>query len=320
MDTLLGAIDYRSAKGDSIGVTHSPPFEVVEAVLNAGAVPIPAHVEANKGLLRVRGGGSRKPERDAGTIRQILANQNIHAMEVADRTVPKAALYDDAKADWCEVLGSDCHSFPWRQRTRNPLHVGQDGDSVSRRTALGVDGRREILYSTQRRTAAGHAARALRGSHRDRQCPVHGARSRLPGSSSVRGLTLWSEGVAPASLRWCTRLRIAARREGDLANLKPESEPRSEFDRFKRVPEHRRDTGGLRGSTRITWTVMRDGVRHRVRWPVKDGVTIVEEETVEGGWRQSPSEMVSPERFPIRISVKGRSPPSQEMISERCCR
>ena len=38
-------------------------------------------------------------------------------------------------------------------------------------------------------------------------------------------------------------LRIAARREGDLANLKAESEPRLDFDRFKRVPEHRRDTG-----------------------------------------------------------------------------
>ena len=93
-------------------------------------------------------------------------------------------------------------------------------------------------------------------------------------------------------------LRIAARREGDLAILKPESEPRLEFDRFKCVPELRRDTGGLLSSTRITWTVMRDGVRHRVRWPVKDGVITVEEENVEGGWRQSPSEMVSPERFP----------------------
>ena len=51
---------------------------------------------------------------------------------------------------------------------------------------------------------------------------------------------------------------------------------------------------------------MRDGVRHRVRWPVKDGVITVEEENVEGGWRQSPSEMVSPERFPIRIFSQGQ--------------
>ena len=56
VDTLLGAIDYRSAKGDSNGVTHKSAIEVVEAVLNAGAVPIPAHVEADKGLLRVMDG------------------------------------------------------------------------------------------------------------------------------------------------------------------------------------------------------------------------------------------------------------------------
>ena len=84
---------------------------MVKAVLNAGGIPIPAHVEADKGLLRVKAGGSRKAEIDANTIRQILADQNIHAMEVVDRTVPKAAIYDDARIDWCEVLGSDCHSF-----------------------------------------------------------------------------------------------------------------------------------------------------------------------------------------------------------------
>ena len=111
VDTLLGAIDYRSAKGDSGGVTHKSAIEVVEAVLNAGAVPIPAHVEADKGLLRVIDDGSRRPVLDANTIRQLLANPNISAMEVVDRTVPKAALYDVAKVDWCEVLGSDCHSF-----------------------------------------------------------------------------------------------------------------------------------------------------------------------------------------------------------------
>ena len=92
----------------------------------------------------------------------------------------------------------------------------------------------------------------------------------------------------------------------DLANLKAESEPRLDFDRFKRVPEHRRDTGGLLSNTRITWTVMRDSVRHRVRWPVEQGVITVEEEDGEHGWRKSPSDMVSPERFPIRIFSQGQ--------------
>ena len=34
--------------------------------------------------------------------------------------------------DWCEVLGSDCHSFRSREGTGNTLHLGQDG--VSRRS------------------------------------------------------------------------------------------------------------------------------------------------------------------------------------------
>ena len=111
VDTLLGAIDYRDTKGESSGVTYKSAIEVVEAILNAGGVPIPAHVEAEKGLLRTKSGEPSKPEIDANTIRQILSNENIHAMEVVDRTVRKAALYDESGVDWCEVLGSDCHSF-----------------------------------------------------------------------------------------------------------------------------------------------------------------------------------------------------------------
>ena len=89
-----------------------------------------------------------------------------------------------------------------------------------------------------------------------------------------------------------------------MTNLSTESEPRLEFDRFKRVPEHRRDRGGLLPMTRITWTVMRDRVRHRVRW--EKGVATVEEEDGEDRWRTSPSDVVSPERFPIRIFSQGQ--------------
>ena len=78
-------------------MTHKSAIEVAEAVLNAGAVPIPAHVEADKGLLRVMDDESRRPVLDANTIRQLLATPNISAMEVVDRTVSKAGLYDHAE-------------------------------------------------------------------------------------------------------------------------------------------------------------------------------------------------------------------------------
>ena len=305
VDTLLGGIDYRSVKGDSSGVTHKSAIEVVEAVLNAGAVPIPAHVEADKGLLRVKDGDSREPELDANTIRQILENQNIHGMEVVDRTVPKAGLYDEAKVDWCEVLGSDCHSFrggkaPGEQYT----WVKMETPSLEGLRLALMDGAR---FSIRRSDEPQPVALP---EHFVEAVEIAGARfmgrreaARIEFSPRLNAL-VGGRGTGKSTV--VHALRIAARREGDLANLKAESEPRLEFDRFKRVPEHRRDTGGLLSNTRITWTVMRDSVRHRVRWPVEHGVITVEEEDSEHGWRKSPSEMVSPERFPIRIFSQGQ--------------
>ena len=305
VDTVLGAIDYRNAKGDSNGVTHKSAIEVVEAVLNAGAVPIPAHVEADKGLLRVKEGDSRKPELDANTIRQILANQNIHAMEMVDRTVPKAALYDEAKVEWCEVLGSDCHNFR-AVNAPGTLYTWVKMETPSLeglRLAL-MDGARFSIRRSdepQPVTLPEHFVEAIEIA--DARFMGRGQVERIEFSPRLNAL-VGGRGTGKSTV--VHALRIAARREGDLANLKAESEPRMEFDRFKRVPEHRRDTGGLLSRTRITWTVMRDSVRHRVRWPVKDGVTTVEEDDGEHGWRQSPSEMVSPERFPIRIFSQGQ--------------
>ena len=305
LDTLLGGIDYRSVKGDSSGVTHKSAIEVVEAVLNAGAVPIPAHVEADKGLLRVKDGDSREPELDANTIRQILANQNIHSMEVVDRTVPKAGLYDEAKVDWCEVLGSDCHSFRGGKAPgEHYTWVKMETPSLEGLRLALMDGARfSIRRSDEPQPVAlpEHFVEAVEIA--DARFMGRREAARIEFSPRLNAL-VGGRGTGKSTV--VHALRIAARREGDLANLKAESEPRLDFDRFKRVPEHRRETGGLLSNTRITWTVMRDSVRHRVRWPVEQGVITVEEEDGEHGWRKSPSEVVSPERFPIRIFSQGQ--------------
>ena len=305
VDTLLGAIDYRSAKGDSSGVTHKSAIDVVEAVLNAGAVPIPAHVEAEKGLLRSMAGDSRRPVLDANTIRQVLANPNIHAMEVVDRTVSKAALYDEAGGDWCEVLGSDCHSFREEKApgTRYTW-VKMESPSLEGLRLAVMDGARFSIRRSDEPPPVRlpeHFVEAVEIA--DARFMGRGEAARIEFSPRLNAL-VGGRGTGKSTV--VHALRIAARREADLANLKADSEARQEFDRFKRVPEHRRDTGGLLSRTRITWTVMRDGVRHRVRWPVKQGAITVEEEDGERRWQKSPSEVVSPERFPIRIFSQGQ--------------
>ena len=58
IDTLLGAVEYDGTKGASDGVTRKSPIQVVEAVLAAGGLPIPAHADQAKGLLRLQDGQS----------------------------------------------------------------------------------------------------------------------------------------------------------------------------------------------------------------------------------------------------------------------
>ena len=101
-------------------------------------------------------------------------------------------------------------------------------------------------------------------------------------------------------------LRLAARREPELKRLDERSGPRSTFERFNRVPSKRMDEGGLTSATHIQWTVMRDGVKHRVHWRQDGTGTAVEESPDNGGWRASAVQSVTPGRFPIRIFSQGQ--------------
>jgi len=111
IDTLLGKVDYGGTKGDSDNATRKSPIEVIKAVIGAGGIPIPAHAEGPKGLLRVAESDGVQPVLDAHTLQQVLLCRDILAIEVGDPSRPKPALYENAEVSWTEVLGSDCHNF-----------------------------------------------------------------------------------------------------------------------------------------------------------------------------------------------------------------
>ncbi|NJM33092.1 MAG: hypothetical protein HC848_09920 [Limnobacter sp.] len=56
IDTLLGNVCYTGTKGDSNGVTTKGIAEVIQCILNSGAIPIPAHADKPKGLLQCKEG------------------------------------------------------------------------------------------------------------------------------------------------------------------------------------------------------------------------------------------------------------------------
>ena len=305
VDTLLGAVKYGGTKGDSDSVTRASAVEVIEAVLAAGGIPIPAHVDGDKGMLRLTDGLSRKPVIDANTLRQIFGIRSIHAMEVVDRTAPKPAIYGEANVRWSEVIGSDCHSFRG-ERTPGSRYTWVKMETPS------LEGLRLALMDGERfsivRSDAGHPGTLP--EHLVEAVEIE--KVRFMGRNEVATISfsprlnalVGGRGTGKSTV--LNALRIAARREGELDDLEPETEARRSFDRFNRVPEHAQDTGGLSQHSRITWTVMRDGVRHRVNWPAKPGEAMVEEEEAGAGWRTSPSQSVSPERFPIRIFSQGQ--------------
>jgi len=110
IDTLLGRVGYAGTKGESDAETSQSLQHVVQAVLDAGAIPIPAHVDSAKGLLRVNP-GTRECALSAPMVKQALAVDGLLAVEWCDLSQPwPQALAGESKR-FARVLGSDCHNF-----------------------------------------------------------------------------------------------------------------------------------------------------------------------------------------------------------------
>ena len=101
IDSLLGTVGFGGTKGTSDGVTTKSLTEVIDEVEKAGAIPIPAHVDKEKGLFQLSG----------NTLEEVLEKKNIHAMELCSDGFNKPQIYKKKKLQWTEVRGSDTHNF-----------------------------------------------------------------------------------------------------------------------------------------------------------------------------------------------------------------
>ena len=72
-------------------------------------VPIPAHADAESGLLRL--GQGNGPYLDANSIRQVLNEHGLLAVEWRDVSTPVPTCAESQTRELARVLGSDCHSF-----------------------------------------------------------------------------------------------------------------------------------------------------------------------------------------------------------------
>ena len=102
IDSLLDAVKYNGTKGKTDGVTDKSVIDVVNEISERGGIPIPAHVDKKaNGLFKLKG----------DTLKRIVANENIHAMEICDSNCKKPQYYTNKKDPWTEIIGSDVHDF-----------------------------------------------------------------------------------------------------------------------------------------------------------------------------------------------------------------
>ncbi len=298
--TLLGAVGCRGVPGRSDRAADAAPANVVEEICKAGGIPILAHVDQPSGAWDLAG----------NTLAPLLDADGLFAMEVVDRSAPRPDLYRQRKLAWAEIIGSDAHHptgeagdrFPGSRYTwikmAKPSLTGLrlallDGQDVSIRRSDEADPFDPFALPEHFVEAVEIDSARYMG---------HGEPARFEFSPWLNAL-VGGRGTGKSTV--VHALRLAAGRERELKALDEGSEPRRTFERFNRVPLHRLDRGGLEASTTIRWTVMRDGVRHRLTWGTNEGWMQVEEDA-GGRWKPSAVQAVTPDRFPIRLFSQGQ--------------
>lgn len=283
LDALRGAVEYQGTPGQSNGVTRKSFVKVVDAIVSAGGIAIPAHVDEESGLFQVPG--------------QVLDCEDVFAMELMDPAYSKPQSYIDKKLSWTEVLGSDSHHPSGNAGQRYPgshfTWVKMGTPSIEGLQLALLDGSLSVRRSDQEVNDPNeHAPLAIES--------INVSQARYLGRSQPFdiGFNPWLNAViggrGTGKSTVVEFLRIALRREDELPDaLKPE------FEKYGRVYPDREDGGLLTGETEIKAIYRKNGSRFRVQWNPSGEIEPIQQEIDDNDWQ--PAEGDIRQRFPVRI-------------------
>ncbi len=275
IDSLLGAVDYVGGKGASKSETRKALSEVVNIVHERGGVAIPAHVDKEKGLLRLSG----------STLEQALGNPNLYAMELHDEGFPKPQLYRDKKLNWTEICGSDVHNFrsgnfgkfTWIKMDRPSIEglklaLLDGGVSTNRDMQADPNRHSDMMIEEICIDAAKYIGRSEPSRHV---------------FSPFLNTIIGGRGSGKSTL--LEFMRLVLRREQEI----PES-LRTESQKYF----HAEEDGLLTDESKLVLIYRKGNTRYRLNWSAKADVPSLEIET-EGNWRVTDGEIKS--LFPVYI-------------------
>lgn len=305
IDTLLGRVGYAGTKGDSEAETSQSLQQVVQDVLVSGAIPIPAHVDRYKGLLRVNA-GTRECALSAHMVKQAITVEGLLAVEWCDLSNPWPQLLEGEANRFARVLGSDCHTFTgsnppgssytWVKMTCPTLEGLRlallDGNDVSIRRSD------EGAFDPFRVPAHIIISIEVENAH----YMGNGQSARLDCSPFFNAV-VGGRGTGKSTV--VHALRLAARRDQELVALGQGNEPSAQFEAFRKTTNGRDDKGALRTNTVIRVEWQHEDAHVRLIWQA-DGQGTAVEEWRDGQWHASSSQSVNAARFPLRIFSQGQ--------------
>jgi ABC-type cobalamin/Fe3+-siderophores transport system ATPase subunit len=288
IDRLLGAAGFHGTMGSSDASTTRSWLDVVSAIVQAGGLAIPAHVDGSSGLLCVQTGP---------TLQQSLACPHIFAMEVIDPNAPKPRLYTQSPVNWTEVLGSDSHHPAGAEGQRYPgshfTWIKMGTPSLEGLRLALLDGRLSVRRSDcQTSDPNEHAALVLESIE------VRDARYMGRNGSLQIELNPWlnaiigGRGTGKSTL--VEFLRIVLRRQGEVPGTLVD-----DLAKYGRVNTAREDDSLLTGNARLSVVYRKDGARFTVQWSPDGDLDPILEQTGQDAWSPSVGEVA--QRFPIRI-------------------
>jgi len=303
---LLGAVKFYGTRGASDSAANASVIEVVEGIVHAGGIAIPAHVDGPAGAFELVKGNTLQP---------LIDSPHLFAIEVCDSSKPKPEIYRQRKLDWAEVLGSDSHHAAGAAGQRFPgshfTWVKMGSPSLEGLRLALLDGNDVSLRRSDDPTAGFDPFATP--AHFIESVEIANARFMGRESPELVEFSPWFNalvgGRGTGKSTVAHFLRLAYRRETELAKLGDIESVARTFERFNHAPKGRDDHGGLSGvsttQTAVQLVLMRDGERYRLHW-YQDGTGPAVEEQVGETWQPSSSQTITPDRFPVRLFSQGQ--------------